>query len=190
MKIWKHTVLTKSALFLGVRSTWNNYCNKMNENSKELTCHLQLERLVCDCRAQSWQRRVRESSQRGGPRGGGRPARGGGAARGGATDQCQQRSPRVVLVGLWWRLPVWQNRLWKTKLKWRTPISMMCADCAHLCSCLPERCLAGCLTVSRCEFSSPACQSHHYHSAPEGKQAKWSKDTSVTWRRTINATDH
>lgn len=42
-----------------------------------------------------------------------------------------------------------------------------------LAECSPGRCPAGCLTGSQCEFSSAACQFHHYHSAPEGKQTKW-----------------
>lgn len=37
---------------------------------------------------------------------------------------------------------------------------------------LPEQCPAGCPTGSPCESSSAACQSHHYHSAPEGRGVK------------------
>lgn len=45
--------------------------------------------------------------------------------------------------------------------------------CAQKCVCVfnfaPERCPAVCLVVSQCVFSSSACQSLHYHSAPEGR---------------------
>ncbi len=72
----------------------------------------------------------------------------------------------------------------KRKHNWATP-TLMVREWMHVSGCLPERRPAECLTASQCEFSSPACQSRHYHSAPERKRARWS-----TYTRRKNLTDH
>lgn len=96
------------------------------------TCHLQLEHLARDCRAESRQHRLWKQSQWRGSRGGGWPSRRGGAVRGRA-HQGQQRSSRVVLICFWWRLSIWQNHLWR-RIKMKNSIEsmgnrmLMCVD--------------------------------------------------------------